>query len=158
MHEAKLGDRVRVQYFRIPEHSAAPPKRPSRKSCEFTVGGSEVFPTLSTGVVGMAPGDQRQFTLQPLEAYGEVQPKLIRKIPRARFPQQLNLTVGKRLTAVHGVAGRRRVTVIEVLTDTVIVDGNHPLAGKVIELVVSLISVDTSPTANPTQPQLDLGG
>jgi FKBP-type peptidyl-prolyl cis-trans isomerase 2 len=38
------------------------------------------------------------------------------------------------------------------------VDGNHPLAGKVIELEVSLLSLDSSADANKRNPQFDLGG
>jgi peptidylprolyl isomerase len=159
MHTANLGDRVRVQYSRVPENGADVSKRRVPKTCEFTVGSKEVLPSLSRGVVGMAPGDRKQLTLQPLEAYGAVQPKLIRQIPRRRFPQHLALKVGKRLTAFFSASGRRqRVRVVEIHSDSVTVDGNHPLAGKVIELEVKLISVNSSSNANKRKPQFDLGG
>jgi FKBP-type peptidyl-prolyl cis-trans isomerase 2 len=123
------------------------------------VGSRDVFRTLSLGVVGMAPGDQKRLTLQPQEAYGAVKSKLIRQIPRARFPKHLVLQVGKRLTAVQKLARRRRrVTVVEINDDSVIVDGNHPLAGKVIEMDVRLISLDSSSDATRSKPQFDLGG
>ena len=81
-----------------------------------------------------------------------MQPKLMRLIPRSRFPKHLKLQVGKRLTAVHGLAGRRRrVTVVEINSDSVVVDGNHPLAGKVVVLEVNLISLDSSADANRQQ-------
>jgi len=38
------------------------------------------------------------------------------------------------------------VRVVEIDSESVTVDGNHPLAGKVLELEVSLISLDSSPT------------
>ena len=159
MHTANLGDRVRIQYVRLPEFNASTNKVRAPKACEFTVGGREVFRSLSLGVVGMAPGDQKQLTLQPEEAYGKVQPKLIRQIPRERFSKHLVLRVGKRLTAIVAGSGRRRrVRVVEINPDSVTVDGNHPLAGKVIELEVSLISLDSSPDANQEKPQFDLGG
>jgi len=159
MHTAKLGDRVRVEYARAPETNAAQDKPHARKACEFTVGGKQVFPSLSLGVVGMAPGDQKMLTLKPHEAYGPVQPKLIRKIPRKRFPQHIALQVGKRLTAFVAASGRRqRVRVVAVNSESVTVDGNHPLAGRIVELEVSLISVDSSSNANKQKPQFDLGG
>ena len=43
---------------------------------------------------------------------------------------------------------RQRVRVVEINPDSVTVDGNHPLAGKVIELEVNLISLDSSANAN----------
>jgi len=159
MHTAQLGDRVRIQYSRLPQRAAARGVSHGQKTLEFTVGSREVFPTLSFGVIGMAPGERKQFTLQPHEAYGKIKRKLVRKIPRTGFPQQLVLKVGKRLTVVRGIAGRRRrVTVVEIRPDSVIVDGNHPLAGKVVELEVSLLSLDSSSNSNQRKPQFDLGG
>jgi len=159
MHTANVGDRVRVQYVRVPEIVATTNKARVAKLCEFTVGSNEVFPGLSLGVVGMAPGDVKQLKLQPQEAYGAVQHKLIRQIPRARFPQHIALKVGKRLTAFVAASGSRtRVRVVEVKVDSVTVDGNHPLAGQIIELEVNLISVDSSSNANKQKPQFDLGG
>jgi len=149
MHQANLGDRVRIEYCRVPQRGATRNKASGRKTCEFTVGSKEVFPSLSLGVVGMAPGDQKQLTLQPHEAYGAVKPTLIRHIPRQRFPQHIALQVGKQLTAFVAASGRRRrVRIVEINGESVTVDGNHPLAGQVIELEVNLISVDSSANAN----------
>jgi FKBP-type peptidyl-prolyl cis-trans isomerase 2 len=159
MRAANLGDRVRIQYSRVRESSAALNHAPPAKTCEFTVGSNEVVRSLSLGVIGMAPGDRKQLTLQPQEGYGPVKAKLIRQIPRQRFPQHLALEVGKRMTAFVASSGRRqRVRIIAIHADTVTVDGNHPLAGKIIELEVNLISLDSSSTANKQNPQFDLGG
>jgi peptidylprolyl isomerase len=150
---------VRVQYTRLPKRAAQPGGTDHQKTVEFTAGGKEVLSALSFGVVGMTPGERKQLTLQPHEAYGDVQPRLIREIPRERFPKHVTLEVGKRLTAVHGRAGnRRRVTVVEIHSDLVTVDGNHPLAGKVVKLEFSLLSLDSSANANRRKPQFDMGG
>ena len=159
MHEAQLGDRVRVQYSRVPKSDETPTKPPGEKVLEFTVGGKGVMPGLSFGIVGMTQGDQKHFTLQPAEAYGAVQPRLIREIPRDRFPKQLALRMGMQLTARdHSSGRRRRVRIVEIKQDSVMVDGNHPLAGMVIELDVCLISVNSSADANGSKPQFDAGG
>ena len=159
MMKASVGDRVRIQYVRVPEISAQSRKTPTRKTCEFTVGGREVFRQLSLGVVGMAPGDKKQLTLQPREAYGNVKPNLVRQISRERIPKHITLRVGKQLTAIVGSTGhRRRVRIVKINPDSLLVDGNHPLAGKVIELEVCLISIDSSSDANRTKPQFDMGG
>jgi FKBP-type peptidyl-prolyl cis-trans isomerase 2 len=160
MHEAKLGDRVRVQYARVfNDEKKDAAKSPAAKVREFTVGSRDVMPGISLGVVGMVPGEQKRFTLQPIDAYGPVKPGLIKEIPRAQFPKRLTLRVGKRLTALSTRSGRhRRVKVVEIKPKSVVVDGNHLLAGKVVELDVTLISVDASSDANRTQPQFDMGG
>jgi FKBP-type peptidyl-prolyl cis-trans isomerase 2 len=160
MHEAKLGDRVRVQCARVlPGEKKDPAKSPVAKVREFTVGSRDVMPGISLGVVGMVPGEQKRFTLQPIDAYGPVKRGLIKEIPRTQFPKRLTLRVGARLIALSTWTGRRRrVKVVEIKAKSVVVDGNHLLAGKVVELEVTLISVDSSADANRTQPQFDMGG
>jgi peptidylprolyl isomerase len=159
MHTAQLGDRVRIEYSRIQDQRAAPHEPRSPRILEFTVGSREVMPGLSIGVVGMTQGEQKRFTLEPAQAYGPVKPRLIKEIPRQRFPQHLVLHIRKRLTALIGATGhRRRVRVVKIKADSVIVDGNHGLAGKVITLEVTLISVDSSAYANRSKPQFDMGG
>jgi FKBP-type peptidyl-prolyl cis-trans isomerase 2 len=159
MHQAQLGDRVRIQYSRVPKSGTTSTKPPAQKVLEFTVGGNKVMPGLSLGITGMAQGEQKHFSLQPADAYGDVKPRLIRQIPRHRLPKNLTLRVGMHLSAMDRSLGRRRrVRVVQIKPDSVLVDANHPLAGKVIELDVCLISLDSSTEANRSKPQIDAGG
>ncbi len=159
MPTANMGDRVRVEYIRSPEIVATTKKVGAAKTCEFTVGSQEVFQSLSQAVVGMAPGERKDLKLQPKEAYGKVKPKLIRQIPRDRFPKHIELRVGKRLTAIETGSGRRRrVRVVKINPESVLVDGNHPLAGKVVEMEICLLSIDSPSAANRSKPKLDAGG
>lgn len=145
MNRAKLGDRVRVQYLGLLRDGNATEKHRGRQVLEFVVGSKEVIPGISLAVVGMAKGEAKRLTLQPKDAYGAVRRKLIREIPRQRFPSHLDLCVGKRLTSIGVTSGRRRpVQVVEIKRDTVIVDGNHPLAGKILEVEVQLVSLASS--------------
>ena len=157
MSTAKLGDRVRVQcapVSRSPRATAKP-----LKVFEFIVGSQTIMRGLSLGVVGMTQGDHKRLKLQPQEAYGPVQERLIREIPRERFPPNLTLQVGKRLTArLRSTGCRHAVRVVEIKPDSVIVNGNHPLAGKIVTLDIQLISVDSSADANRSKPQFDSGG
>jgi peptidylprolyl isomerase len=159
MTTAQVGDRVRIQYCRLPEHAATPGGTTHQKTIEFIVGSRKIFRALSMGIVGMAPGERRHFTLQPHEGYGPIKRKLIRQVSRKRIPADIELYVGKRLSFTRGLGELpRRVTVVEIRPEGVIVDGNHPLAGKVINLEVYLLSLDSSSNANQTKQQFDMGG
>lgn len=159
MHNAKSGDRVRVNCLRLPIAGIDSRTQPKAKTLEFTVGSREVTSGLSSGVTGMAPGDQKRLTLQPQDAFGPVLPCLIREIPRRRLSARLSLQVGKWLTHLEPISGHReRMRVVEIKEDVLVVDGNHPLAGAVIELDVMLISVDPSAHANENRQQFDMGG
>jgi FKBP-type peptidyl-prolyl cis-trans isomerase 2 len=71
-----------------------------------------------------------------------VLPASLHKIPRQRFPRTLNLCVGKWLSSrATDSDRRRRVQVVEIKPAAVVVDGNHPLAGKVLEVEVQLVSL-----------------
>ena len=155
MVRAKTGDHVRVQYFAPPKRGETA-RRPGRTVLEFTVGSGEVIPGISLGVVGMAAGERKQLVLRPEEGYGVVRRQLIKEIPRKRFPG-LELRVGKRLATVNASGQRRRVKVVEIKPFSVVVDGNHPLAGKVLNVEIRLISLKQS-SANKDKPQQDLGG
>jgi peptidylprolyl isomerase len=123
------------------------------------VGSHAILRGLSLGVIGMTQGELKRLQLQPQDAYGTVEKRLIREIPRAQFPPHLTLRVGKRLTARLRKTGRRRmVRIVQVKSESVRVDGNHPLAGRVVTLEVHLISVDSSANANRSNPQFDVGG
>ncbi len=148
MKRAKLGDRVRVQCLSgtntTPPKQGGTARQVGRKALEFTVGGHEVIRGISLGVVGMASGERRRLKLQPKDAYGHVRRKLIRKLPRAYFPTDAELHAGKRVTLV-GITSRRRlrVQILDTNAQTVVVDSNHPLAGKILDLEVLLVSLNT---------------
>ena len=159
MHNAKVGDRVRVKFLRLPIAGVESQQQRRAKTFEFTVGSREATPGLSKGVVGMAPGDRKRLTIPPQDAFGPVQPCLIREIPRRRLSARLSLQVGQWLTHLEPVSGlRERMRVVEIKEDVLVVDGNHPLAGAAIELDVMLISVDPSAHANKHRQQFDMGG
>jgi FKBP-type peptidyl-prolyl cis-trans isomerase 2 len=159
MRRAKLGDRVRVQFLQVSQEGR-PKQRPSKpKTIEFTVGSREVISGLSLGVEEMATGDRKRLILQPHDAYGPVQQCLIREAPRGRFSKRVAIRVGKWLTHVEPISGHReRVRITEIGPSSVTVDGNHPLAGKIVELDLMLISVNASSHANETKQQFDVGG
>jgi FKBP-type peptidyl-prolyl cis-trans isomerase 2 len=146
MDNVKVGDRVRVQFSRVRANNKADAKPPKLKTLEFTAGGGEVMPGLSAGVVGMIPGERKRLTLQPTDAFGPVQAELVKEIPRSQIPKRITLRLGKRLSALSTLSGRRRqVRVVGLNPKTVKVDGNHLLAGQVIELDVLLISIAVPP-------------
>jgi FKBP-type peptidyl-prolyl cis-trans isomerase 2 len=151
----QIGDRVRIQYFRV---RAVPGKRRVRRAVEFVAGTSNMIPTLSWGVLGMIAGQCKRFTLQPGEAFGRLRPGLVKEVPRYRFPKQLKLQVGQRLTAVQRRSGRRRrVTVVEITPYSVIVDGNHPLAGKAVVVEIFVVAINPRSSSHPPQPDLGEG-
>jgi FKBP-type peptidyl-prolyl cis-trans isomerase SlyD len=98
---------------------------------EYLHGGfGGIFPKVEEALDGQDVGHEVAITLEPEDAFGEYDADLLRVEPRARFPDQIE--IGMRF---EGVPGDREdealiYTVTDVTPDTVVVDGNHPLAGE----------------------------
>jgi len=104
-------------------------------------GAQGIIPGLEKALEGHAPGDNLQVTVQPEEAYGEIDPRMIQQVPREAMAGIPDLAVGMTLQADDGTGNVHHVVVKEVGDDTVTVDGNHPLAGKVLHFDVTIDSV-----------------
>jgi FKBP-type peptidyl-prolyl cis-trans isomerase SlyD len=98
---------------------------------EYLHGGyGGIFPKVEEALAGKEPGEETSVTLEPDDAFGQYDAELVRVEPRERFPETLE--VGMRF---EGVPGDREdealiYTVTDITPDSVIVDGNHPLAGE----------------------------
>ena len=98
---------------------------------EYLHGGfGGIFPKVEEALEGKDVGEEVALTLEPDDAFGEYDAELLRVEPRARFPETIE--VGMRFEGVPGDREEEALiyTVTDVTPDTVVVDGNHPLAGE----------------------------
>ena len=98
---------------------------------EYLHGGfGGIFPKVEEALEGKDVGHELALTLQPEDAFGEYDAELLRVEPRDRFPEAIE--VGMRF---EGVPGEREdgaviYTITDITPQSVVVDGNHPLAGE----------------------------
>ena len=98
---------------------------------EYLHGGyGGIFPKVEEALEGRDVGHEVKLTLEPVDAFGEYDAELLRVEPRARFPETLD--VGMLFEGMPGEdAGESHIyTVTDITPETVVVDGNHPLAGE----------------------------
>lgn len=88
-----------------------------------------VFAAVERALHGKAAGHEEHIPLAPGDAFGEVNRNLLRAEPRERFPTEVS--AGLRFQG-HAENDDQSIvyTVIAVTEDSVVVDGNHPLAGR----------------------------
>jgi FKBP-type peptidyl-prolyl cis-trans isomerase SlyD len=108
---------------------------------EYLHGGyGSLFPKLEAALAGLEAGGKASVTLAPADGFGEHDPSLIRREPRERLPDGVALG-----SALHGQAGdgeHRQVFRVTALSDTeATLDGNHPLAGRTVELRCEVLEV-----------------
>jgi len=103
-------------------------------------GHGNIIPGLEKQLDGKESGDALAVTLAPAEGYGEYDDRLVQSVPRQALQGIKDVKPGMRLQA-QTEQGPQAVTVTEVLTDTVTLDGNHPLAGKSLHFDVQIEDV-----------------
>ena len=106
---------------------------------EYLHGGyGNLFPKVEAALAGLEEGGKASVVLAPADGFGEHDPSLIRREPRERLPQ--GVKVGSALHGGH--AEDRRVFRVTALSDTeATLDGNHPLAGRTVELRCEVLEV-----------------
>ncbi len=112
----------------------------SRAPMVYLHGGyGTTLPKIEAALEGKLPGFQATLQLQPEDAFGPRDESLVRTIPRSEFPP--GVKVGGQLQG-RGEDGHEQVfNVIKIKGDTVMLDGNHPLAGKALRFVVTVTGV-----------------
>ncbi len=109
---------------------------------EFEVGSGQVIKGFDDAVVGMKKEEEKEFTLNPAEAYGESNPNLMQKVPRNALPKEQEPKPGMVLM-VGAPDGRQfPVKITAVDKDSITVDLNHPLAGKKLIFKIKIVNVE----------------
>lgn len=140
MAEARMGDTVRVHYTGTLDDGSEFDSSRGREPLEFTLGEGQVIPGFEHGVAGMKPGDERTINIPADEAYGGRRDELVLRVPREQFPPDVEPEIGQQLQMSDGQQSFV-VTVIEVGAAGVLVDANHPLAGKSLTFDLHLVDI-----------------
>ncbi|WNM57449.1 FKBP-type peptidyl-prolyl cis-trans isomerase [Candidatus Nitrospira allomarina] len=106
----------------------------------FTQGSHQIIPGLETALDGMKAGERKQVTVAPEEGYGKVDPQAIQEVPIDQIPPDAR-KVGVQLQGKDGQGRVVHPTVTEVKDQVVVLDFNHPLAGKTLYFDVKILDV-----------------
>lgn len=112
-----------------------------REPLSYLHGAGNLIPGLETALEGQTEGDSLTVTVEPEEAYGERDERLVQQVPMAAFEGVEQVEAGMRFQATDEQGQGRVVTVTEVDGDQVTVDANHPLAGQPLNFEVSVVEV-----------------
>jgi FKBP-type peptidyl-prolyl cis-trans isomerase SlyD len=111
-----------------------------REPLTYLHGAGNIIPGLEKELEGRENGEKLQVAVNPEEGYGETQPSLVQEVPRDSFQGVESIEPGMQFQA-QTQGGPLMVTVTKVEGDTVVVDGNHPLAGQTLNFDVEIAEV-----------------
>ena len=141
MSAVKKGDTIKVHYHGTLTDGTIFDSSLQREPLEFEVGGGMVIPGFDNGVLGMAVGEKRTINIPADEAYGQKQEEMIMEFPRDRFPEDMTPEVGMQLMMSSQTGQQFPVVVADVREDVVVLDANHPLAGKDLTFDLELVEI-----------------
>ncbi|WP_394955005.1 peptidylprolyl isomerase [uncultured Helicobacter sp.] len=107
---------------------------------EFLVGANQIISGLENALMGAKTGDKLSVEVKPEDAYGVYQPDLIQEIARDQF-EGIDLKAGMTLFGQSDDGQTAQVIVKDFNDQIVIIDYNHPLAGKTLNFNISVLDV-----------------
>ena len=141
MTEAKVGDTVKVHFEGFLEDGTLFGSTVDEEPFEFIIGEKNMLPGFENAIVGMQKGDTKTITLSPEEAYGSHMKELVHVMDRSSFPPEINLEIGKRLQVRTQEGKQAIVTIKDLKEDSIVIDGNDPLAGQTLTFKIELIEI-----------------
>ena len=114
----------------------------------FTQGSHQIIPGLEAALEGMKVGERKQVTVNPEQGYGLVNPQAIQEVQIDKIPIEAR-KVGTQLHAKDEQGRTMHPRVIEVKEQVVLLDFNHPLAGKTLYFDVKILDIQAATTPAP---------
>lgn len=125
------GATVQFDYTLKDEAGALLDTSEGRAPLTYVHGRREIIPGLERELTGMRAGEEKDVVLPPAEAYGPVDPSAVAEVPKRAVPPEA-LVPGTELMARSPDGESRVVRVKEIREESVVLDLNHPLAGKTL--------------------------
>src|SRR2546429_5163034 len=147
----KDGSVVSLQYTLSGDDGKTIESNKSKEPLKYTQRQHQIIPGLEKELTGMKVGGEKRIKVKPEDAYGPIDPKAIQEFPKEKIPPE-GQKVGAILTA-RGPQGQAiPVKVKEVQEKTVVLDMNHPMAGKTLVFDIKVLEGETGQTSQPKQP------
>jgi len=143
--KVKKGDKVKVEYEgRLESGEIFDSSKHGDHShpLEFETGAGKVIKGFDEAVIGMEKGKEKEITIDPENAYGQPNPKLIQKVLRNKLPKEPEPKEGMMLVLATGDGRQVPARITKVNNKEVTIDLNHPLAGKKLSFKIKVIGIN----------------
>lgn len=112
----------------------------SENALTFLYGVGMMIPKFEEEIQNLTIGDKASFEIAPGEGYGERDPEAITQLPLDMFPAEDLPPVGAVLPLSDNSGNNFQAMVLEITPEAVIVDLNHPMAGRSLFFDVEILN------------------
>lgn len=138
------GKQVSLEYTLTLEDKSKVDSNVGKDPLIVTLGDHQIIPGLEKQLVGMKVGDNKRIEVVPEEGYGPVDPQRKQEVEKTKVPEDAR-KVGAKLTGQTPDGRPVFAQVTEVKENTLVLDLNHPLAGKKLFFDVKMLKVEDAP-------------
>lgn len=111
-------------------------------SLNFVVGYDQILPSLEQNLLGLASGTKAEFVIPAMQAFGEHDQGKVERRTLDEFPEGRALEEGKWVVATNKMTqAQYSYYILEKTDESVLLDFNHPLAGKDLFYHVKVVHV-----------------
>lgn len=137
------GNKIKVEYTgTLDDGSVFDSSEKHGTPLEFVAGEGQMIKGFDNAVIGMEKEEEKEFSVEPAEAYGEPNEELVRQFPRDQVPTEEELKPGMVLAVTLPEGQQVPVVVKEVDEENVSLDFNHPLAGKKLNFKIKITDIE----------------
>lgn len=108
---------------------------------QFTMGQGQLIPGFEKGLIDMEVNEKKTINISKDDAYGDTREELIQEVPKDQLPEDIEPEVGMGLVSKIQDGQDINLVVKDVKEDTIVVDGNHPLAGKSLIFDLEVVEI-----------------
>ena len=138
--KVERGRVVRLHYTIRGEDGATLESSRGHAPLDYLHGSGQLLPALEASIEGQGKGHVATVTVAPAEAYGERDPRGVVRAERSSLPDGVEIAPGVELQA-ETPEGPLSFVIVAVEGDEVVLDANHPLAGKTLTFDVEVLDV-----------------
>jgi len=139
----KKGDKIKVEYTGTLEDGTVFDSSVGKDPLEFEAGSGKVIKGFDDAVIGMKKDEEKEVKIECKDAYGDPNPQMKQKIPREQLPKEQEPKVGMMLGLKSPDGQQFPARIAEITDKDVIVDLNHPLAGKNLNFKIKIIDISS---------------
>lgn len=141
MSAAAAGSKVKVHYTGTFDDGEVFDSSREREPMEFEVGAQQVIPGFDQALVGMKTGESKSVRIPEEEAYGPYNPEMIMEVAPDQFEAGMKVEIGQQFQVEMGEGNPVVLMVKDVRDDKVVLDANHPMAGKTLNFEIELVEI-----------------
>ena len=148
MHDLAIADatKVTLNFSLSLEDGTVVDSNHGEDPVTFTVGDGNLLEGFEKAMYGLRAGDEREITILPEQGFGQPNENNVQEVPVTDFPDDLTLEVGLMLSFSDAQNTELPGVIKALQGETVLVDFNHPLAGRTLLFKVHIYSVSPSVT------------